>query len=108
MACQSGRSYILQAGDTLFQLAQQQLGDGERWPEILKPDGSQFTESDAENLQVGQEVCLPQNFSSGRRFALYFSWSRSLETAAELGKLENRYPTLFEFRRAIWPLYESR
>jgi hypothetical protein len=41
-----------------------------------------------------------------RRFALYFSWSRSKEIGAELGKLENRYPTLFEFRRAIWPLYE--
>jgi hypothetical protein len=41
-----------------------------------------------------------------RRFALYFSWSRPQETGSELGKLENRYPTLFEFRRAIWPLYE--
>lgn len=42
-----------------------------------------------------------------RRFALYFSWSRPQETGAELGKLENRYPALFEFRRAIWPLYEQ-
>jgi hypothetical protein len=42
----------------------------------------------------------------GRRFALYFSWNRPKEVGAELGKLENRYPTLFEFRRAIWPLYE--
>lgn len=41
-----------------------------------------------------------------RRFALYFSWSRPLEIGSELGKLENRYPALFEFRRAIWPLYE--
>ena len=41
-----------------------------------------------------------------RRFALYFSWSRPQETGAELGKLENRYPSLFEFRRAIWPSYE--
>jgi hypothetical protein len=42
-----------------------------------------------------------------RRFALFFSWSRPQEIGAELGKLENRYPTLFEFRRAIWPLYEQ-
>lgn len=41
-----------------------------------------------------------------RRFALYFSWSRPKEIGAELGILENRYPTLFEFRRAIWPSYE--
>lgn len=41
-----------------------------------------------------------------RRFALYFSWSRPAEAGAELGVLDNRYPTLFEFRRAIWPFYE--
>ncbi len=42
----------------------------------------------------------------GRKFALYFSWSRPKEIKANLGILENRYPTLFEFRRAIWPMYE--
>ncbi len=42
----------------------------------------------------------------GRRFALYFAWSRPKEHAAELGILENRWPTLFEFRRALWPRYE--
>jgi hypothetical protein len=43
---------------------------------------------------------------AGRRFALYFSWSRPREIGANLGVLENRYPTLFEFRRALWPIYE--
>ena len=43
---------------------------------------------------------------NGRRFALYFSWSRPKEIEFELGVLSNRFPTLFEFRRAIWPLYE--
>jgi hypothetical protein len=43
---------------------------------------------------------------AGRRFALYFAWSRPAEIGADLGVLPNRYPTLFEFRRAIWPLYE--
>lgn len=108
MTCKSGRSYTIQSGDTLYLIAQKLLGDGDRWTEILKPDGTPFTEADAENLQVGQEVCLPKQSISGRRFALYFSWSRPQETKAELGKLENRYPTLFEFRRAIWPLYEWR
>jgi hypothetical protein len=108
MTCQSGRSYQIQSGETLFVLAQQQLGDGNRWTEILKPDGTRFTETDAENLQVGQEVCLPKSLNSQRKFALYFAWSRPQEIGAELGKLENRYPTLFEFRRAIWPAYEWR
>jgi len=43
---------------------------------------------------------------AGRKFALYFSWSRPRENGAPLGVLENRYPCLFEFRRAIWPAYE--
>jgi hypothetical protein len=43
---------------------------------------------------------------TGRRFALYFAWSRPKELGVEIGVLENRYPTLFEFRRALWPLYE--
>jgi hypothetical protein len=42
-----------------------------------------------------------------RKFLLYFSWSRYLETAAGLETLENRYPALFEFRRAIYPHYEA-
>lgn len=43
---------------------------------------------------------------ANRRFALYFSWSRAKENGAPLGLLENRFPALFEFRRAIWPHYE--
>jgi hypothetical protein len=42
----------------------------------------------------------------GRRFGLYFAWSRPQELSADLGVLENRYPTLFEFRRALWPHVE--
>ncbi|HET6890478.1 MAG TPA: hypothetical protein VFH31_05200 [Pyrinomonadaceae bacterium] len=41
-----------------------------------------------------------------RRFCLYFSWSRPGENGASLGTLDNRFPALFEFRRAIWPHYE--
>jgi hypothetical protein len=43
----------------------------------------------------------------GRRFALYFAWSRPLEIGANLGTLENRFPSLFEFRRALWPAFEK-
>lgn len=59
MSCTRGNSYIVKSGDTLFIIAQQQLGDGNRWREILKPDGSPFTDGDATNLQVGQEICIP-------------------------------------------------
>lgn len=43
---------------------------------------------------------------AGMRVCVYFSWSRPAETGADLGVLDNRFPTLFEFRRAIWPHYE--
>jgi hypothetical protein len=56
MTCTSGTSYIVKAGDTLFLIAQQQLGDGNLWPEIKNPDGSSPKPND---LQVGQELCLP-------------------------------------------------
>uniref|UniRef100_A0A0C1MVX3 LysM domain-containing protein n=1 Tax=Tolypothrix bouteillei VB521301 TaxID=1479485 RepID=A0A0C1MVX3_9CYAN len=61
MSCQIGSSYIIKTGDTLFNIAQQQLNNGDRWHEILKPDGTSFTEEDVRNLQIGQEVCIPQS-----------------------------------------------
>jgi basic endochitinase B len=59
MSCTVGNSYIVQPGDTLFIIAQQKLGDGNRWREIKKTDGTSYTDADAGNLQVGQEICIP-------------------------------------------------
>ena len=53
MSCTSGTSYIVKAGDTLFIIAEQQLGDGNRWREIKKPDGTSLTDADATNLHTG-------------------------------------------------------
>lgn len=58
MAC-PGRSYTVVGGDTLVLIAQRFLGDGTRWGELTKPDGTSFTEAEAENLQIGQVVCIP-------------------------------------------------
>jgi hypothetical protein len=59
MSCTVGRSYIVQAGNTPYNIAQEQLGDGNLWREIKKPDGSSLTDNDARNLQAGQELCIP-------------------------------------------------
>ena len=56
MSCRSGISYIVQAGDTLYIIAERKLGDGNRWHEIKNPDG---TSPDPNQLQPGQELCLP-------------------------------------------------
>lgn len=59
MSCKLGSSYIFKAGDTLSNIAQEKLGDGTRWRELMKSDGSPFTDREAQQLQVGQEVCVP-------------------------------------------------
>jgi chitinase len=58
MAC-PGQSYTVVAGDTLVLIAQRFLGNGALWVELTKPDGTTFTEAEAENLQIGQVVCIP-------------------------------------------------
>lgn len=55
-----GGSYIIKKGDTLFNIAQQQLNSRERWHEILKSDGTRFTLEDVENLHVGEEIYIPR------------------------------------------------
>ena len=42
-----------------------------------------------------------------RRTVVYYSWDAARETDAPLEVIENRFPTLFEVRRVLYPLYES-
>jgi hypothetical protein len=44
---------------------------------------------------------------SGRRFTVYFAWDKRREADRPLGKLDNRFPALFEVRRAAWPGLEG-
>lgn len=40
---------------------------------------------------------------TGRRIAVYYAWSRPGEIGAPLGVIENRFPSLFEIRRMLYP-----
>ena len=56
MSCTNGRTYIVKPKDIPDDIAQRELGDGSRWREIRKADGTPLTEENAPNLQVGQEL----------------------------------------------------
>ena len=59
MSCTWGKSYIARSGDTLFLIAEGELGDGNRWR-----DCTPVTEQDATRLQPGDELCLPNGGTS--------------------------------------------
>ena len=42
--------------------------------------------------------------TSGRKFALYFAWDKQAEARRPLEMLNDRFPALFELRRAAWPM----
>ncbi|NEO31372.1 MAG: LysM peptidoglycan-binding domain-containing protein [Symploca sp. SIO3C6] len=57
------RPYTIKPGDTLWNIAQQELGNPYNWVNIQKEDGTTFTEAEARNLQIGQLVYLPMSNS---------------------------------------------
>lgn len=54
---QTPKTYTLRAGDTLWQVAKSQLGNGDRWPEIQKLNG--ITNAQLKTLQIGRVLKLP-------------------------------------------------
>ena len=54
-----GVPYTVRAGDHPFAIAEKMLGDGNRWREIRKADGSALEESDARRLLPGQVLYVP-------------------------------------------------
>ncbi|WP_375502896.1 glycine zipper domain-containing protein [uncultured Nostoc sp.] len=49
----------LRRGDTLWEIAQKKLGDGSRWRELRKADGSRFKPQEVRHLPVGTRVSVP-------------------------------------------------
>ena len=51
--------YRLKKGETLWEIAEKELGDATRWREITKRDGGTFTRKEARNLKIGTKVYIP-------------------------------------------------
>ena len=49
------RTYVVQRGDTMWDIAQRVYGEGQRWPDIAA--ANQIT--DPKKLRVGQKLTLP-------------------------------------------------
>ena len=59
MSDSNKRTYEVKNGDTLWDIAERELGDATKWENITKNDGSTYTEEEAENLQTGTSLSLP-------------------------------------------------
>jgi hypothetical protein len=55
--------------------------------------------------------CRPQaerrSGMAGRRVIVYYAWSKPEEVNAPLEIINNRFPTLFESRRMLYPTFEE-
>ncbi len=54
---QQPKTYALVAGDTLWAVAKEYLGNGARWPEIQKKND--ITDAEIRRLQIGRVLKLP-------------------------------------------------
>ena len=103
MTCQCGGSYIVKQGDILFDIAQRELGDGNRWSEIMNPDCSKVAN---ESIFPGQELCIPNGSEppkppgdggltkivSSQTYATMFPSRDSLYSYDSLVTATQRYP----------------
>jgi hypothetical protein len=54
------------------------------------------------------QVHVPRPYVHGhRRFSVYWAWSYPWEANRDLTELDNRYSTMTEVRRVLWPEYEG-
>src|SRR6185436_12976090 len=58
-----GQPYVVKPGDTLWQIAADQLGDPSRWPTIAQANGIQRGQE--RRLQPGQQLLIPGGAPAG-------------------------------------------
>ncbi len=54
------------------------------------------------------QVRVPRKYTRGKpRFSIYWTWSYPWEANRDLTELDNRFSTMTEVRRVLWPDYET-
>src|SRR3954471_11397665 len=51
---------------------------------------------------------FPRKYTpGGRRISIYWTWSYPWEANQDVAKMDNRFSTMTEVRRVLWPGFES-
>ena len=58
--------------------------------------------------RVYNQILSPRKYIKGkRRFTVYWTWSYPWESNRDITEMDNRFSTMTEVRRVLWPAYES-
>jgi hypothetical protein len=58
--------------------------------------------------RVYNQILSPRKYIKGkRRFSVYWTWSYPWEANRDITEMDNRFSTMTEVRRVLWPAYES-
>ncbi|WP_341732432.1 SH3 domain-containing protein [Microcoleus sp. EPA2] len=98
------RQYIVRSGDTLSGIAQRELGNANRWGEIVKtPTGGTFTAAEAQQLRVGQSVYLPVSSQTGTGTPVTLASNQTGKVSSPVGYVNVR-PSASTVQAAITTL----
>ena len=95
------QTYVVEPGDTLFGIAEEQFGDGNRWPEIFALNRDQIANPDL--IFPGQVLRLPDQSSTDpvpRVYTVRPGDSLSKIARRDLGD-GDRWPEIFEMNRNV-------
>lgn len=97
----AAQTHVVEAGDTLFGIAEEQLGDGNRWPQIFELNRDQIGNPDL--IFPGQVLKLPDASATGPVPQVY-----TVRRGDSLSKIArkrlgdgNRWPEIFDLNRNV-------
>src|SRR3954451_11592415 len=53
------------------------------------------------------QIQVPRRFTGKRRISIYWTWNYPWESNRDITEMDNRFSTITEVRRVLWPYYET-